>query len=76
MKKKLTLKLDEALIAKAKHHAASNGKSVSQMVADYFQLLERDTNNPATPLGPKTRALKGLLESSHTIVTRNGKDVY
>jgi predicted HicB family RNase H-like nuclease len=36
---KLTLRLDEDLIAAAKRHAATKGKSVSQLVEDHFALL-------------------------------------
>ena len=35
---KLTLRLDDELIASAKRHSAKAGKSVSRMVADYFAL--------------------------------------
>ena len=41
MQNKLTLRIDEKLIAKAKAFAKSNGKSVSQIVADYFNLLDK-----------------------------------
>ena len=36
MNTKLTLRLDENLIKSAKNYASSSGKSVSQLVADYF----------------------------------------
>ena len=36
MNTKLTLRLEEELIKSAKNHANIIGKSVSQMVADYF----------------------------------------
>ena len=40
MATKLTLRLDERLIAAAKRHAAARGTSVSRMVAAYVEALE------------------------------------
>ena len=62
MQTKLTLRLEEQLIARAKAHAKKRGKSVSQMVADYFALLDRD--NQPEPLAPLTRSLYGTLGST------------
>jgi hypothetical protein len=45
MNNKLTLRMDESLIASAKDYAAANGSSVSQMVANYFAAL---TQTPTT----------------------------
>ena len=59
MQTKLTLRLEEQLIECAKAHAKKRGKSVSQMVADYFALLDRD-DRPET-LAPLTRSLYGTL---------------
>lgn len=44
MHTKLTLRLDEALIASAKDYAAAHGSSVSQIVADYFAALTQKTD--------------------------------
>lgn len=62
MQTKLTLRLEEQLIKRAKAHAKKRGKSVSQMVADYFALLDRD-DRPET-LAPLTRSLYGTLGST------------
>ena len=59
MQTKLTLRLDGQLIERAKAHAKKRGKSVSQMVADYFALLDRDDR--PEPLAPLTRSLHGAL---------------
>jgi antitoxin component of RelBE/YafQ-DinJ toxin-antitoxin module len=37
---RLTLRLDDELIARAKRHSAETGRSVSQLVADFFTLIE------------------------------------
>lgn len=62
MNTKLTLRLDQRLIRRAKAHAQRTGKSVSQMVADYFSLLGAPPKKPGDEeLTPTVRALKGLL---------------
>ena len=62
MQTKLTLRLEGRLIERAKAHAKKRGKSVSQMVADYFALLDRD-DRPET-LAPLTRSLHGALRGT------------
>ncbi len=59
MQTKLTLRLDEDLIHRAKAFAKAGGKSVSQIVANYFALLEEEEQD--VRLTPKVRALKGAL---------------
>ncbi|HYX09678.1 MAG TPA: DUF6364 family protein [Bacteroidales bacterium] len=63
MKNKLTLRLDDSLIRRAKKHAKQQGTSVSQMVADYFALIE--TEQPSTDHGlpPITASLAGILKN-------------
>ena len=63
MKSKLTLRLDDSLIRRAKKHAKQKGTSVSQMVADYFSLIE--TGQPSTDRGlpPITDSLTGILKN-------------
>jgi replicative DNA helicase len=66
MQAKLTLRIDDALISAAKRYAESNDKSVSQVVSDYFQVLQQSTSIKQTmaDLPPITRSLKGLLKKS------------
>jgi replicative DNA helicase len=61
MNTKLTLRLDERLIRRAKTHARRTGKSVSQVVADYFTLLGSDPDKEDPELTPIVRSLKGVL---------------
>ena len=60
MQTKLTLRLEEALIQQAKHYAQTHGRSLSQVVADYFQMLTRQPRESEVP--PVTRSLIGILE--------------
>ena len=63
MTTKLTLRMDRALVANAKREAHRRGKSVSRMVADYFEALEQKTQTIDT-LPPVTASLFGLLKKS------------
>ena len=77
MNNKLTLRMDESLIASAKDYAAAHGSSVSKMVANYFAALAHISpasldSSPrsahvrsaksADVSGPVTRRLTGLLK--------------
>lgn len=64
MNTKLTLRLDERLIDKAKRFSDRSGKSVSQLVADYFALIEADEPIPGTELTPRVRAMIGALKGA------------
>jgi hypothetical protein len=70
MSAKLTLRLDDWHIDRAKRYAALNGTSVSRLVEDYFALLP-DADLEKTPQGavevaltPRVRAMLGLLEGA------------
>ncbi len=64
MQTKLTLRLDDKLIKRAKRSAKKRGKSVSQIVADYFSVLEEDINNEDIELTPIVQSLKGILKNA------------
>lgn len=65
MQTKLTLRLDDELIDQAKSYAARSGKSVSQVVADYFRLLPLGKDQTGKPTGtPLTNSLRGVLRGS------------
>jgi hypothetical protein len=64
MNTKLTLRLDACLIDKAKRYCDRSGKSVSQLVADYFALIEADEAIPGTELTPRVRAMMGALKGA------------
>jgi predicted HicB family RNase H-like nuclease len=64
MQTKLTLRLEDRLIEQAKSYAAHSGKSLSQVVADYFKLLTAAKRKSVSPLTPVTQSLRGLLRES------------
>jgi hypothetical protein len=65
-KTKLTLRMDEDLVKRAKRVARKRGTSVSKMVANYFALLDRGPDSEPRPedLPPLTRSLWGAAEGA------------
>jgi hypothetical protein len=68
---KLTLSVDEAVVAVAKRYAARRGTSVSRLVERYLELLARPTVEPGAGLPPITRGLRGILRGA-----ASGRDEY
>jgi len=66
MNTKLTLRMDDSLIESAKYYSAQSGKSVSQIVADYFTIIKNEELHRGHELMPAVRALKGLLANTDT----------
>jgi len=66
MNTKLTLRLDDQLILKAKRYSDKSGKSVSRLVADFFSLIEADEEIPGTEISPRVRSLIGGFKGSTT----------
>lgn len=63
MNTKLTLTLDKEVIEQAKKYASEKGKSLSEMVENYFKLLtevkmEEEDNN----LSERVKRLKGIIK--------------
>lgn len=61
MQTKLTLRINEQLIERAKTYARQSGKSVSQLVSDYLEMLPEPGQRPARPLTPIVESLRGSL---------------
>lgn len=74
MNTKLTLRMDESLIAAAKDYAAAQGSSLSQMVANYFAALgqmatDRKQLAPLTATSPS--AGPGMSPQTLLPITRS-----
>jgi len=63
MQTKLTLRMDDALIRRIKRFSKDAGKSLSQIVADYFRLLQSVSadEDVGEDLTPRVRGLFGVL---------------
>lgn len=62
MQTKLTLRMEKALIEKAKIFANTSGKSVSQLVADYFAILDEDQTHSDIKTTKLVSSLKGIMK--------------
>lgn len=62
MNTKLTLRLDDRLIASAKRHSAESGRSISQLVSDFFAFIEVESGE--VEVTPRVRSLRGVLAGS------------
>lgn len=60
MQSKLTLRLDETLIERAKVYAKQQNKSLSQVVTDYFLMLTKEVESSESP--PITQSLTGVIK--------------
>lgn len=65
MNVKLTLRMEDGEIRRAKTEARRRGKSVSRMVADYFDSLGKRPNRTKT-LPPVTSMLIGIIKDGRT----------
>jgi hypothetical protein len=61
---KLTLRLEEALIRKAKRFSKRSGKSVSVIVAEYFEKLDVPPPEEIEAITPKVATLRGILKKT------------
>ncbi|MEX0609108.1 MAG: DUF6364 family protein [Balneolaceae bacterium] len=63
MNKKLTLTIEEKAIKKAKKYAADEGRSLSDIVENYFKLLsESEFSKTENDFSPRVTKLKGALK--------------
>jgi hypothetical protein len=59
---KLTLSVDEDVVAGAKRYAQEQGTSVSKLVERYLSALARPPKVSSNDLSPVTRRLSGVLK--------------
>jgi hypothetical protein len=65
MHTKLTLRIDDALIGQAKKYARHKGKSISQIVGDYFKAIQEGAKKNVPKIGPITNQLRGCLKGAN-----------
>ena len=61
MQTKLTLRLDDALVRRAKRYSLRSGRSISRLVSDYFRLIDSGPDAEARELTPRVQSLLGAL---------------
>lgn len=65
MQSKLTLRMEEAVIRKAKRLARKKGKSLSSLVSDYFAGQPNDELDESLP--PVTSSMVGVLSKGSDV---------
>jgi hypothetical protein len=56
--------MEKHLIESAKEYSAKTGKSLSRLVADFFELIRHEHLEQASQLSPTVQSLKGALKDS------------
>ena len=62
MDSKLTLNVDKSIANKAKNYARNRGRSLSDLVEDYFRFLTRKEDSEDTEVSPKVKSLLGSIK--------------
>ena len=76
MPRKLTLKLDDAVIDKAKEYAAKHNSSISKLVEEYFRSLTSSESDKMSPITPSVKKLSGILQDVGEIDLKKEKMEY
>jgi hypothetical protein len=56
--------MEKHLIDSAKEYSARTGKSLSRLVADFFELIRQEKIEQTPRLPPTVQSLKGILKGS------------
>ncbi len=64
MNTKLTLRLNRELIETAKKFSREKNKSLSRLVSDFFEMIQKEKKGSQEQLPPTVRSLKGILKNS------------
>ena len=62
MDAKLTLNVDKLIAQKAKKYARSKGRSLSDLVEDYFRFLTRTDEISDPEISPKVKSMMGSIK--------------
>ena len=63
MNTKLTLTIEESVIMKAKQYAKSRGRSLSDIIENYLQMITRDNPDLDINITPLVKSLKGSFNA-------------
>jgi hypothetical protein len=64
VKTKLTLRLDDEIVRRAKRYANEHDTSLSRMVEAYFDAIGRSSSDGMEARSPRVRRLLGVLEGA------------
>ena len=63
MNKKLTLTIEQQIIAKAKKYDKKRGRSLSDIVENYLKAITKEKDNSDIEITPLVRSLKGSFKA-------------
>lgn len=63
MDAKLTLTIDKSLIEQAKQYARTRGRSLSDIVENYFKMISKDIQADSNELTSTVKSLKGSFHA-------------
>jgi hypothetical protein len=63
MNTKLTLTIDESVIAKAKKYAKDKDRSLSDIIENYLKVITNQPNSNSIELTPMVKSLKGSFSA-------------
>jgi hypothetical protein len=63
MNTKLTLTIEETIIAKAKKYASIHGRSLSDIIENYLKVITKEDNTDVVELTPIVKSLKGSFKA-------------
>ena len=70
---KLTLRMEAELVQSAKAYASVHGKSLSQLVADYFRELTSQSGGREEKLPPLTQSLRDIMSDDKELDEKSYK---
>ncbi len=76
MNTKLTLSLEKEVIEKAKIYAKGTGRSLSEMVENYFKSLVAKPNNDEDEIDPRLKKLIGIVKLPPDFDLKKAKEEY
>ncbi len=76
MDTKLTLSLDESVIAKAKEFAKRNHTSLSQLFENYLSELTRKEKKDEDDISPLVKSLSGVVKLQENFDFKNDRTQY
>ena len=62
MDAKLTLKLNQSVIEKAKYYAKAKKTSVSKLIENYLQSITENSSNNKQDITPLVKSLSGIIK--------------
>jgi len=73
MNTKLTLTLEKEIIEQAKKYASNKGRSLSEMVENYFRYVTESKTQPVEKeqLSPRVQKLRGILKVDSSFDYKN-----